>query len=154
VHVDWRSQTGGKNSLQIVTAEGTFSLDASPPVKVLTIPQQIELLRLERQKQGTNLGRFEATVRGRTFTFEKYAYHLADGTAVTYAEVKPKGQELDLTEADWAELSTLRQAGTGAPLAEYTAEINGQTFLFKPKKYVLSDGTEVVSAPAQPVSIK
>jgi len=128
--------------------------DAAPPAKVLTIPQQIEFMRLERQKQGTNLGRFEATVRGQTFTFEKYAYRLSDGTAVAYAEAKPQGQKLDLTEGDWAELGKLRQAGAGEPLAEYTAEINGQTFLFKPKKYVLSGGTEVVQAPSQPVAVK
>jgi hypothetical protein len=126
--------------------------DAAPPVKVLTVPQQIELLRLERQNQGTNLGRFVATVVGRTFTFEKYAYRLSDGTAVAYAEAQPQGQKLELTEADWAELNKLRQAGAGEPLLEYTAEINGPTFLFKPVKYVLSDGTEVVQAPGQPVA--
>jgi hypothetical protein len=29
VHVDWKSQPGGSNSLQIVTAESTFRLDGS-----------------------------------------------------------------------------------------------------------------------------
>jgi hypothetical protein len=29
VHVDWKSQPGGSNSLQIVTAEGTFRLDGT-----------------------------------------------------------------------------------------------------------------------------
>ena len=29
LHVDWRSQKGGTNSLQLVTSEGTFRLDAT-----------------------------------------------------------------------------------------------------------------------------
>ena len=90
----------------------------------------------------------------RRSAFEKSAYRLADGTAVTYAEGKPQGQKVELTAADWAELNKLRQAGAGEPMAEYTAEVNGQTVLFKPMKYVLSDGTEVVQAPGQPVAVR
>jgi len=80
-----------------------------------------------------------------------HAYQLADGTVVTRADGEPQGQKVSLTDADWAELNKLRQTGAGEPLAEYTDEVNGQTFLFKSKKYVLGDGTEVISAAGQPV---
>jgi len=133
---------------------GEADPDVASPTKYLTHAQQIELLRLKSEKKGTSLGRFEAAVCGQTFTFEKYAYQLADGTAVTYAEGEPKGEKVDLTAADWAELNKLRQSAAGEPLAEYTAELNGQTLLFKPMRYVLSDGTEVVQAPAQPVAVR
>jgi len=139
-----------------VVIRGAFDPDSAPAAKVLTPPQQMELVRLVWAKQGTNLGRFEATVDGQTFTFEKCGYRLSDGTVVTDAEGEPQGPKVSLSafDADTAEFAKLRQAGAGEPLAEYTAEISGRTFLFKPVKYVLSDGTEVVWAPAQPVPIK
>ena len=140
---DGRVGTGGESDPNVAS-----------PAKYLTHAQQIELLGLVRQQQGTRLGRFEAPVCGQTFAFEKSAYRLADGTAVTYAEGKPKSPKIDLTGADWAELIKLCESGAGEPLAEYTAEVHGQAFLFKPVKYVLSDGTEVVRAPGQPVAVR
>ena len=136
---------------RVATGDGVDP-DLARPTKYLTHAQQIELLGLVRQKQGTSLGRFDAAVCGQTFTFEKSAYQLADGTAVTYAEGEPKGEKVDLEAADWAELNKLRQAGAGEPLVEYTDEVNGQTLRFKPVKYVLSDGTEVVWASGQPLA--
>ena len=128
--------------------------EAARPAKDLTAVQLIELFGLVSDKQGTSLARFEAAVHGRTFRFEKYAYRLADGTAVTYAEGQPPGRKVKLTKSDQVELSKLRQAGAGEPLAGYTAEIRGRMCLFKPMKYVLSDGTEVVWAEGQPMAAK
>ncbi len=73
---------------------------------------------------------------------------------MTYAEGAPQGRKVKLTKPDQAELSKLRQAAAGEPLAEYRAEIQGETFRFKPVKYVLSDGTEVVWAEGRPMAAK
>ena len=78
---------------------------------------------------------------GKSITFAKDAFQLADGTVVTHSEGEPQGQKTDLTEADWVELRGLRKAGAGEVLGEYDAEINGKAFRFKPVRYVLSDGT-------------
>jgi hypothetical protein len=73
---------------------------------------------------------------------------------VTCAEGHSQGQKVDLSRADWAKLRKLRQASAGEPLAEYTAEIQGQTSLFMPVRYVLSDSTEVLWAEGQPLVAK
>jgi hypothetical protein len=125
--------------------------DLAPPARSLTPEQQRELSRLTSLKQGKLVGQFDAALYGKTFTFVKYSFRLPDGTEVTRSEGEPQGLKSYLTGADWTELRELRKTGAGQALAEYDAQVEGQWFRFKPVRYTLSDGTQVVQSRGQSI---
>jgi len=131
---------------------GESDPDARAPAKFLTAEQQRELSRLVSLKQGQLVGQFEAALYGKMFTFAKYSFQLSDGTEVARSEGEPQGLKSDLTLADRAELRELRKTGAGEALAEYDAQVNGQWVRFKPVRYTLSDGTQVLQARGQPAA--
>ncbi|MGO8929352.1 MAG: hypothetical protein ACLQU3_21005 [Limisphaerales bacterium] len=116
----------------------------------LSAAQRDELMRLVGLKSGTFIGSIERQLFGRSFTFERYSYKLADGTVAIRAEGQPTGLKRNLTEADWSELANLTKAGAGELLGKYEQEIRGKLFSFEKKRYILSDGTEVVRSRGVP----
>lgn len=112
---------------------------------VLTDGQRDEMFRLRRLKQGELLGHEDREVHGRLFTFEVQQYTLAGGVVVTYSAGEPADAvKVRLTEADWEEFRSLRDAGEGVDLDAYEQQVQGRTFLFKPQQFILSDGTEFI----------
>jgi hypothetical protein len=110
----------------------------------LSPAQRDELQRLQGSKGGTFIGSIERELFGRSFTFARYSYKLADGTVAIRAEGQPTGLKRNLTAADWSELANLTKAGAGELLGKYEQETRGKLFSFEKKRYILSDGTEVV----------
>ncbi len=130
---------------EVSVGEGDPNL--SPPTNFLTSEQLQEMLRLVELKQGTFLGTNQTQAFGKTFIFKKYLYQLADGTVVTQAEGEPQVSKTILNDSDWVELRNLMGRHAGTPLAAYTNSVKGKLFEFAPVRYVLSDGTEVISSP-------
>lgn len=120
------------------------------PTVMLTPEQNAELGQLLRLKQAEYLGRQEKQVHGKTFAFETYQATLSDGTVATRAEGEPLAGKTRLTQADWRELKDLAQADAGEDLGTYEEEIRGQTFVFERRRYLLSDGKEVIRADGKP----
>jgi hypothetical protein len=116
------------------------------PTVMLTPEQNAELTRLLRLDQGEYLGRQEKVVHGRVFAFETYRATLSDGAEVTRAEGQPIVGKTRLTEADWKELRDLAMADAGEDLGTYEEVVRGKAFIFARKRYILSDGTEVIRA--------
>ncbi|MGO8699592.1 MAG: hypothetical protein ACLQVY_17975 [Limisphaerales bacterium] len=109
-----------------------------------------ELLRLAGRNAGTFIGSVERQMFGRSFTFERYSYKLTDGSVAIRAEGRPTGAKQDLTKADWSELGHLTKDGAGEFLGRYEQEVRGKLFSFEKKRYVLSDGTQVVRSRGAP----
>jgi len=124
--------------------------DLAPPTKMLSSEQIQEVGRLRQLKQGEFLGTTDRQMYGKTFNFETYLFTLSDGTVVTHAQGKPKGQKTELTEADWKELHSLRKADAGQYIGTHEEEIRGRMFVFVQKRYILSDGTEVIRSDGRP----
>lgn len=133
---------------EVIQGEGDPSVGSS--ATHLSSAQRDELLRLADLKTGTFVGSIERQLFGRSFTFERYAYKLADGTVAIRAEGHPTGLKWDLTAADRSELANLTKAGAGELLGKYEQEIRGKLFNFERKRYILSDGTEVVRSRGVP----
>ena len=55
-----------------------------------------------------------------------------------------------LTRADWKELKGLAETDAGEDLGTYEEDIRGQVFVFERRRYILSDGTEVIRADGTP----
>jgi len=127
---------------EAIMGEGDPSVGSS--ATHLSHAQRDELLRLVDLKTGTFIGSIERQLFGRSFTFERYSYQLADGTVAIRAEGHPTGLKWNLTAADRSELADLTKAGAGELLGKYEEEIRGKLFSFEKKRYLLSDGTEVV----------
>jgi hypothetical protein len=121
-----------------------------PPAKPLGTEKITEIWRLRRLKEGEFLGYSDAQVHGRTFTFETYVFTLPDGTVVTHAVGEPKKQKTRLTEADWEEFRSLREAGEGEDLGTEEKVVQGRLFSFKRQRFVLSDGTELIWSVGDP----
>ena len=118
--------------------------ELAQPVIPLGVERIEEIWQLRRFKEGEFVGYEDKQVHGRTFTFDTYIFTLADGTIVTHGVGEPKGLKTRLTQTDWEEFHTLRQAGAGEDLGVVEKEIEGQVFVFNPQKFVLSDGTEFI----------
>ena len=139
-HCSWRYVLADGRSVQV--GEGDREQPSPPePLGVETIE---EIWRLRRLKQGDFLGSSDRDVHDRTFTFETYLFTLADGTIVTHAVGEPKGLKTSLTDADWEEFRSLREAGEGEELGRYEEAVKGRAFSFVRQRFVLSDGTEVI----------
>ncbi len=144
-------------SYEYVLADGrTMSVGESdpelpPPAYPLGTDKIEEIWRLRRLKQGDYLGYSNRDVQGRTFTFETYVLTLADGTVVTHAVGEPKGFKARLTEADWEEFRSLRDAEEGEDLGTEEKEVLGRMFSFKRQRYILSDGTEFIWSTGKPI---
>lgn len=110
----------------------------------LSPAQRHELQRLGDLKAGTFVGLVERQLFGSNFRFERYSYKLSDGTVVIRGEGRPTGLKRNLTDADWSELANLSKAGRGELLGVYEQQVRGKLFSFEKKRYILSDGTEVV----------
>jgi hypothetical protein len=120
------------------------------PTKRLNSEQIDETWRLKRLGEGETLEPVEETWYGKTFVFERHRATLADGTVVTLSVGEVKGAKENLTEADWEELHGLIKADAGELLDTYEQEVRGQVFTFERKRYLLSDGTEVIRADGKP----
>jgi hypothetical protein len=129
---------------EMTIGEGDPTL--TPPAKYPSPEQIEEVYRLKALGRGQPLDGFERTLYGRAFNFESRLFTLADGTVVTLSEGQAAVTKTMLSPADWAELGRLMGANAGEELNPYQDAIGGQTFTFAPKRYVLSDGTEVIFA--------
>jgi hypothetical protein len=69
---------------------------------------------------------------------------------VTLATGEVKGRKTTLTRGDWDELHGLQAADSGEYLGTEEKQVMGRTFVFTRKRYVLSDGTQVIYAQGQP----
>jgi len=135
---------------EMTLGEGDPSSKTS--VAVLTEGQWNELGRLKDLKAGTFIGTVEQQLFGREFTFQRYSYTLPDGTVAIESEGQPAGLKRSLSNENWAEFASLRTAGSGELIGNYEQEVGGQVFRFEKRRYILSDGTEVVRANGVPKS--
>ena len=119
-------------------------------VRVLSESQSDELEKLKEQKAGVSMEPTQKQLFGQDFTFRRQAYTLADGTVVICSEGQTTGAKRNLSGENWDELANLRKAGKGQLIGDYEQEIQGKVFSFEKRKYVLSDGTEVVRANGVP----
>ncbi|MHC4520270.1 MAG: hypothetical protein ACYTAS_16895 [Planctomycetota bacterium] len=160
VHV-WETQVDGRIhrtlGWQYVLADGRAETvgegdpDQEVQEPVLSDGQRDEMFRLRRLKQGEFLGHEEREIHGKAFTFKVHQYTLAGGIVVTYAAGEPaEAVKIRLTEADWEEFRSLRDAGAGVDLGAYEEDVQGRTFLFKPQQFILSDGTELIWSVGKP----
>jgi hypothetical protein len=133
---------------EVTMGEGDPSLENAGPG--LSSAQLEEMGRLERLKAGTFVGSVEKQLFGRSFTFQRYSYQLADGTRAIRSEGQPTGEKRRLSEADWNELANLTQAGAGELLGNYEQEVRGKVFSFAKRRYLLKDGTEVIRSRGMP----
>ena len=133
---------------QITVGEGDPSSGTSG--QILTEAQQSELGRLQDHKAGIFMGTVQKQLFGRDFIFQRYSYTLSDGTVAIHAEGQPLGLKRNLSEQNWDELATLRKAGTGELLGNYEQEVQGKMFNFEKRRYLLTDGTEVIRANGVP----
>jgi len=129
------------------TSEGDPEL---PFLNVVTPEQTREIWALRGAKQGEFLGYSDREVHGCTIAFETYVFTLSDGTVVTHAVGGAKGRQEQLTARDNEEFERLVRAGEGVDLDAYEEEIEGRTFVFRPQRFVLSDGSEVIWAIGKP----
>ena len=119
---------------------------------VLSPEQQNEVWQLYNMKQGESLGVLDREVEGMTFACETYLFTLDDGTVVTLAQGQRKDRKTRLTEADWEELAAIQRTDAGEYLSTEEKEVRGQTFIFEKRRYILSDGTEVIQAEGKPAN--
>ncbi|MBN2127851.1 MAG: hypothetical protein JW741_00060 [Sedimentisphaerales bacterium] len=145
-HCSWRYTLADGRSVQV----GEGDREQPSPPKPLGVETIEEIWRLRRLKQGDFLGYSDRDVHGRTFTFETYIFTLADGTVITHAVGEPKGWKTNLTDADWEEFRSLREAGEGEELGRYEEAVKGRMFSFVRKRFVLSDGTEIIQSVGNP----
>jgi hypothetical protein len=117
---------------------------------VLSPEQKKEVWRLRSLKQGEYLGDLDREIHGHTFSCETYIFTLADGTIVTHAVGVRKHRKTHLTDADWEELHSLKEADAGQYLDTYEEEIRDQVFVLVRKRYILNDGTEVIKSIGKP----
>jgi hypothetical protein len=133
---------------EITFGEGDPKL---PPVSKIPTPEQIhEVTRLKSLGQCESLGASERRMYGKAFNFETFLFTLADGTVLTQARGTPFGGKVSLTEADHEELTELTRQHAGEDLGMYEEEIDGTVFAFERKRYVLSDGSEVIRGIGRP----
>jgi hypothetical protein len=131
------------------TGEGPDA-ELPAPTKVLTPDQLKELYRLKDLGQGESLGILDRQSHGETIACETYRCTLSDGTVATLATGDVKGKRRFLSQADWAELDSLKTSGGGESLGTVEKEVRGRVFVFARMRYVLSDGTEVIYETGEP----
>lgn len=126
--------------------------DPDPNVRlpVLSPEQEKEVWRLRSLKQGEYLGDLDREINGHIFSCETYIFTLADGTVVTHAVGERKDRKIYLTNADREELRALMMPETGELLDITEREVRGQIFRFVRRRYILSDGTEVIKSIGKP----
>jgi hypothetical protein len=126
--------------------------DPNPNVRmpVLSPEQNKEVWRLRSLKQGEYLGDLDREINGHIFCCETYIFTLADGTVVTHAVGERKDRKIYLTDTDREELRALRMSGNGELLDITEREVRGQKFRFERRRYILSDGTEIIKAVGKP----
>ncbi len=129
---------------------GESDSDPNVRIPVLSPEQDKEVWRLRSLKQGEYIGDLNREINGHIFSCETYLFTLADGTVVTHAVGDRKGRKIYLTDADWEELHSLREADAGQYLDTHEEEIRGRVFVFVQKRYILSDGTEVIESVGKP----
>jgi hypothetical protein len=129
---------------------GESDPDPNVRIPVLSPEQDKEVWRLRSLKQGEYLGDLDREIHGELFSCETYLFTLSDGTVVTHAMGERKGRKIHLTDADWEELRALMIPETGELLDITEREVRGQEFLFERRRYILSDGTEVIKAVGKP----
>lgn len=129
---------------------GESDPDPNVRIPVLSSEQDKEVWRLRKLKQGEYLGDLDREINGHIFSCETYLFTLADGTVVTHAVGERKDRKIYLTDADREELQALRMSGNGELLDITEREVRGQTFRFERRRYILSDGTEVIKAVGKP----
>jgi hypothetical protein len=145
-HCSWRYTLADGRSLKV--GEGDRELPS--PAEPLAVETIDEIWRLRRLKQGDFLGYSDREVHGKTFTFETYIFTLADGTVVTHAVGQSKGMKTHLTSADWDEFRSLRAAGAGEYIGSREEVVKGRVFSFETRRFILSDGTEVIRSAGKP----
>jgi hypothetical protein len=129
---------------------GESDPDPNVRIPVLSPEQGKEVWRLRSLKQGEYLGDLDREINGHIFSCETYLFTLADGTVVTHAVGERKDRKIYLTDADREELRALRMSESGELLDITERDVRGQKFSFERRRYILSDGTEVIKAVGKP----
>jgi hypothetical protein len=129
---------------------GESDPDPNVRIPVLSPEQNKEVWRLRSLKQGEYLGDLDREINGHIFSCETYLFTLADGTVVTHAVGERKDRKIYLTDADREELRALMMSGAGELLEITEREVRGQKFRFERRRYILSDGTEVIKSIGRP----
>jgi hypothetical protein len=109
--------------------------------------EEIELLRQQDKRQLIGVDELLANgkLERRVFT---YQYQLSDGRTRNMREA----DELNfvLNQKQRQECIQFWHAGSGEELGTYEKKFKGRLFVFKQKKFVLSDGTEIISSDGMP----
>jgi len=109
--------------------------------------QEIEMLRQQDNRQLIGVDELVANgkLERRVFT---YQYQLSDGRTMDMREA----DELNfvLNQKQRQECIQCWHAGSGEDLGTYEQNVKGRLFVFKQKKFVLSDGTEIISSVGTP----
>lgn len=109
--------------------------------------QEIEMLRQQDNRKLIGVDELVANgkLERRVFT---YQYQLSDGRTRDMREA----DELNfvLNQKQRQECIQCWHAGSGEDLGTYEQNVKGRLFVFKQKKFVLSDGTEIISSVGTP----
>lgn len=116
---------------------------ADSPERAVEVKGELDLL--EQQEDRELVSVIEREVNGnlssRSFI---YKYVLSDGREIKSSDVIMKDAELKLTEAQEEEVMDLLKEMKYEELDSREEDVMGCTFVFKPSKFILSDGTEVI----------
>jgi hypothetical protein len=137
----------------IFVSEDRQSVDTLGADEVTDVDQTIrdleEIKLLSQLDQRKLIGVDELLANGklerRVFT---YQYQLSDGRTMDMREA----HELNfvLNQKQRQECIQYWHAGSGEDLGTYEQNVKGRLFVFKQKKFVLSDGTEIISSVGTP----
>jgi hypothetical protein len=130
--------------------ESVVTMDANEVTNVEQTKRDLEEIKLLSQiDQRKLIGVDELSANGklerRVFT---YQYQLSNGRTMDMREA----DELNfvLNQKQRQECIQCWHAGSGEDLGTYEQNVKGRLFVFKQKKFILSDGTEIISSVGTP----
>ena len=130
--------------------------DAMDAVQTAKEPGEIDLLSKQDDIEVVMVGAnnhspaqtIEVEASGRPDTPLQYAVAKGHRTVVGVSNHSPPLTRL--SQADWAELSQLRQAGKGENLGTQERQLKGRAFVFQRERYTLRNGTRVIVSAGAP----
>jgi len=79
-----------------------------------------------------------------------FQYTVAKGRRNVAGTSSPSSLPTSLSQADWGELSQLRQAGKGENLGTQEKQLKGRTLVFQRQRYTLRNGTRIIVSTGVP----
>ncbi len=140
---------GTERHVQVVTSR---TVSMSPDhIEGSSVEQaQLDLEEIDRLREENDrdlIRVIDTEVAGQSSRACVYRYTLGDGRAVAMGENDREndgGGVRALSASQWQELSDLARADEGESLETYEEPIGGATFVFEKKRFILTDGTEVL----------